>query len=441
MASDEAVPATLRTARLRLRALTNDDVAAVAAVYGDPDTMVTMPWRLLADRDAVRAWIAERLAEATIGLPGFFVVLDPTGAVVGLCGFIPRRERLEIGWAIRHEHWGSGYATEAAAAVLSNGARWSVYAAIRPANLASIRVAEKIGLRFEAETEDEFGALVLYGRGAVVDVRDTGAAGDGVQLDTPAVQRAIDAAAERGGIVRVSRGSYRIGSILLASGVTLRIDPEANLLASDDASDFFPVEQLPYATHADVETSDFRHALLVGEGLRDVTITGGGTIDMQRDRRFGPKPIALRRCAGVEVSSITITNAPNYCVSLLGCDDVLVERVTVRNAFSDGVDPDSCRRVRIRDCDIESDDDALCIKTSLALGAPRACEEVEVTGCRLSSPSNGFKIGTETSGDVRRVDVRDCRIGGVPRPGADPAGLVLASEGGGSRSRASTART
>ena len=206
MASDEAEPATLRTPRLRLRALTHGDDAAVAAVYGDPDTMVTMPWRLLADRDTVRAWIAERLAEATSGSPGFFVVLDHAGTVVGLCGFIPRGERLEIGWAIRHERWGSGYATESAAAVLSEGAAWSVYAAIRPANVASIRVAEKIGLRFEAETEDEFGALVRYAGGAVVDVRDTGAAGDGVKLDTPAVQRAIDVAAERGGIVaRVTR--------------------------------------------------------------------------------------------------------------------------------------------------------------------------------------------------------------------------------------------
>jgi hypothetical protein len=118
-------------------------------------------------------------------------------------------------------------------------------------------------------------------------------------------------------------------------------------------------------------------------------------------------------------------------VSLLGCDDVLVERVTVRDAFSDGIDPDSCRRVRIRDCDVESDDDAVCIKTSLALGAARACEDVVVTGCRLHSPSNGFKIGTETSGDVRHVEVRDCRIGGRPRPGADPDGVVLAQEGGG----------
>jgi polygalacturonase len=56
---------------------------------------------------------------------------------------------------------------------------------------------------------------------------------------------------------------------------------------------------------------------------------------------------------------------------------------------------------------------------------------VTVHDCRLNSPSNGFKIGTETSGDVRSVAVRGCRIEGMPRTGADPAALVLAQEGGG----------
>jgi polygalacturonase len=188
---------------------------------------------------------------------------------------------------------------------------------------------------------------------------------------------------------------------------------------------------LPYPTYADLETSDFQHALLLGDGLRGVTISGEGTIDMQRDARFGPKPIALRRCHDVEVSGITIRSSPNYCVSLGACDDVVIEHVTIRDGFSDGIDPDSCRRVRVDHCDIESDDDALCIKSSLILGEPRACEDVTVRDCRLNSPSNGFKIGTETSGDVRNVDVRGCRIEGTPRVGADPAGLVLAHEGGG----------
>ena len=268
-------------------------------------------------------------------------------------------------------------------------------------------------------------------RRPIFDVRDFGALGDGAHSDTAAIQRAVIEASGERGVVRFTPGRYLSGTVELRSGVTVVLEPEVTVLGSTQPGDFRPVEQLPYATHADHETSDFRHGLFVGDDLHDVTITGSGTIDMQYDTRFGPKPIALRRCVRVEVSGFTIRNAPNYCVSLGACDDVLVEGVTIRDAFSDGIDPDSCRRVRVIGCDIESDDDALCLKSSLILGEPRACGDVVVRGCRLNSPSNGFKIGTETSGDVHTVDVADCRIVGTPRPGADPLGLVSAQEGGG----------
>ena len=268
-------------------------------------------------------------------------------------------------------------------------------------------------------------------RRPTIDVRDFGAIGDGKQLATAALERAVIEASKLGATVLLPTGTYRVGTVPLRSDIRLVIETGATLLASRMIGDFLEHERLPYPTYADLETSDFRHGLLIGDGLHDVTITGDGTIDMQRDARFGPKPIALRRCTGVEISGITIRNSPNYCLSLGACDDVLVEGITIRDGFSDGIDPDSCRRVSIRDCDIESDDDALCIKSSLFLGEPRSCEDVVVRDCRLNSPSNGFKIGTETSGDVRHVDVRGCRIDGTPRTAADPAGLVLAHEGGG----------
>src|SRR5581483_240934 len=100
-------------------------------------------------------------------------------------------------------------------------------------------------------------------------------------------------------------------------------------------------------------TTDFAHALISGRDLQRVAITGAGTIDMHRRRRNGPKPIAFKRCRFVTVRGIRIVRAPNYAVSLGGCDDVLVEGVTIRQAYSDGIDPDCCRRVRIADCDIE----------------------------------------------------------------------------------------
>lgn len=267
--------------------------------------------------------------------------------------------------------------------------------------------------------------------GRVFDPRDYGARGDGQHDDTAGLQGAVDAAARRGGRVRVPRGTWRSGTLRLASRVTVELVTGAVLLASPDEAQFLAREELVYPTYSDVETSDFQHALLFGDGLERVAIVGHGTIDANRTQRFGPKPVSLRRCRHVQVRGITIRNSPNYCVSLGGCDDVAVEGVVIREAFADGIDPDSCRRVRIVGCDVQSDDDAIVLKSSLILGQPRSCENVTVTGCTMRSPSNGFKIGTETSGDFRRISVSTCKINGRPRPNADAAALEATYEGGG----------
>jgi hypothetical protein len=107
---------------------------------------------------------------------------------------------------------------------------------------------------------------------------------------------------------------------------------------------------------------------------------------------------------------------------------VLVEGVTIRAAFADGIDPDCCRRVRIANCDIESDDDALCLKASFLLGVRGATEDVVVTNCRLRSPSNCFKLGTESTGDFRRIVLSNCVFDGTAPPDRDASG---AAEGGG----------
>ncbi len=233
---------------------------------------------------------------------------------------------------------------------------------------------------------------------------------------TEQLQRLIDA----GGHVVVPPGEHVVHTLRLRSGVTLEIPRDAVLLAHRDNRKFDLQERLPWETHADVETSDFAHAVLVGRDLVDVAIVGGGTIRLDRVVRWGPKPIALRGCNRVRVEGITIRGAPNYSVSLGACTDVVVERITIRDALSDGIDPDSCRRVRIADCDIESDDDAICLKSSLFMGEPLPCEDIEVLRCITRSGTNGFKIGTETSGPVRRVRVADCTFDARPRGGRDP---------------------
>jgi polygalacturonase len=107
--------------------------------------------------------------------------------------------------------------------------------------------------------------------------------------------------------------------------------------------------------------------------------------------------------------------------------------VTTRLAYADGIDADNCSRVRITGCEVESDDDAICLKSSLALGRAVSSRDIVVERCRMRSSSNGFKIGTETSGDIRGVRVSDCEVDGRRRDGraARIAGALDSDEGGG----------
>src|SRR5262249_26904766 len=84
----------------------------------------------------------------------------------------------------------------------------------------------------------------------------------------------------------------------------------------------------------------------------------------------------------------------------------------IRNGYSDGIDSDCCRYVRISGCHVESRDDAIVLKASLALGVRRPTREVVVTDCDLVNVRNGLKIGTESSGDFKNIVFRNCRLAG-----------------------------
>ncbi len=252
-----------------------------------------------------------------------------------------------------------------------------------------------------------FACLQGYGtvsEDGVYNVLDYGAAGDGTTKDTLAVQKAIDAChAAGGGTVDFPKGIFLCGSIHLKSNVTLHINTGAVIRASKDEGDFDPYEKLDFENDSDKETSFFHYSLLWGEDVENVAITGRGTVDGNREKRGGPKPIAFKRCRQLAVKDITILNAPNYCISLLGCDFVNIDGVTILNAFCDGIDPDSCSHVRISNCHIESWDDAIVLKSSFSLGELRPTEHVTVTNCVLSTSCNAFKLGTESGGGFRYI--------------------------------------
>ncbi|MCC6793870.1 MAG: glycoside hydrolase family 28 protein [Candidatus Hydrogenedentes bacterium] len=265
---------------------------------------------------------------------------------------------------------------------------------------------------------------------AAINVRDKGATGNGTTNDTAAIQSAIDALGDVGGTVHFDPGVYLSGSLHLRSNVALHLDHGATIKGIPDRAAYDPYEKLDFKNESDEETSFFHHALIWGEDLENIAIYGSGTIDANFTKRKGPKPIALKRCRFVRIEGIRILNAPNYCISMLGTDNVEIDGVTILNAYCDGIDPDSCRNVRISNCHIESWDDAIVPKASFSLGELRSTENITVTNCYLATACNAFKLGTESGGDFKRIAISNCVMDGLKDKRDAVSGIAIESVDG-----------
>ena len=142
----------LETERMRLRPFSHDDVDDLLGIFQDPEAMRYYPG--LKDRDEAQAWIQRALDAYPAGMGLLAAELTETGAFVGQCGLVYQevhgKRETEVGYLFRRRVWGRGLATEAARACVAHGfedlARSRIIALIDPANGASRRVAEKIGL-------------------------------------------------------------------------------------------------------------------------------------------------------------------------------------------------------------------------------------------------------------------------------------------------------
>jgi polygalacturonase len=233
-----------------------------------------------------------------------------------------------------------------------------------------------------------------------------GARGNGESLDTQAIQTAIDTAHRNGGgTVRFPAGRYLSGLLALRSNVSLWLDNGAVLTMAPDDRAFAPA-------NTEREGIAYRAALLAGENVESVAVWGEGSIECNRTRRGGPKPIALLRSKRVSLRGISIRNSPNYTISLLGCEDVTIDGINIYNGWADGIDPDCSRRVRISNCFVESVDDAICLKASGQMGERIATEGVAVTNCVLRTASIHFKCGTESCRDFSNIVLANCTFHG-----------------------------
>ncbi|MCX8064556.1 MAG: glycoside hydrolase family 28 protein [Candidatus Hydrogenedentes bacterium] len=265
-----------------------------------------------------------------------------------------------------------------------------------------------------------------------LNVKDFGAIADGSTLNTVNLQKAIDKASKEGRTLLIPSGVYLTGSLHLRSNLSIHLEPNAIILGSQKVENYDPYEELGFPNDADKETSFFHHSLMWGEDVENIVITGYGVIDSNFTQRGGPKTLAFKRCKNIKIEGITIRNSPNYAISLLGCSQVIIDKVQILNAHADGIDPDCCQFVFISNCRIESFDDAIVPKSSFSLGYRLPCTDIVVTNCYLSTKCNGFKLGTESGSDFKRITVSNCVIKGFG-DGHRPviSGVALESVDGG----------
>jgi [ribosomal protein S5]-alanine N-acetyltransferase len=162
----------LETNRLVLRNLVLADAADLYRIYSDPETMKFMgkaPDSVAEERSHIQSHIAHHYEKYGVGL--WATVLKENNRLIGRCGLMRKQiegvEEVEIAYLLDREYWGKGLATEAAEAIVMHGyAKYGckrIVAVIHPQNVASIRVIEKIRMKYERDVEyGEIGKVALY---------------------------------------------------------------------------------------------------------------------------------------------------------------------------------------------------------------------------------------------------------------------------------------
>ncbi|HSH95680.1 MAG TPA: glycosyl hydrolase family 28 protein [Roseimicrobium sp.] len=260
-----------------------------------------------------------------------------------------------------------------------------------------------------------FTPSVIAAAGTVIDATKAGAIGDGTTLNTASIQKAIDnCAAGGGGTVHFPAGRYLTGTIQIKSNITLRLAKDATLLGSTDIADYLNLD--PFL---DGPGDPMGHALVVAVDAKNVGIEGEGTIDGQgRELRakqdpYKKRPFLVRwvRCTRVKVKDVHLTHPGAWTLNFFQSKEILVEGVTIRTQNSgvnnaDGIDLDSCQDAVITRCDIQTGDDAFCLKSTSLVPT----RNIKATNLTLSTWCNAIKLGTESIGGFENISVSNCRV-------------------------------
>ena len=271
---------------------------------------------------------------------------------------------------------------------------------------------------------------------------------DGVTDCTAALRSVIEECSKAGGgKVIVPAGTYLTGPIHLKNNVNLEVSEGATIKFSQNPKDYLPVV---FSRWEGVELFNYSPFIYAFD-QQNIAITGKGTLDGQsdnehwwpwktsgrtdrntlfemaekgipvKDRVFGdghylrPQFIQPYRCQNVLVEGVTIKNSPMWEIHPVLCRNVIVQNVSISShgPNNDGCDPESCTDVLIKDCNFDTGDDCIAIKSGRnadgrRLNAPT--ENIIVQGCRMKDGHGGITVGSEISGGVRNLFAENCKL-------------------------------
>jgi len=252
------------------------------------------------------------------------------------------------------------------------------------------------------------------GTEVIINVRDYGAVGDGVTVDTKAIQAAIDAAPENAEVL-VPEGEYLISTIYLKSDMTLNIDEGALLKGVEDYREYdsFKTEEdyhmydsgMGGPNENSAYTPEWSRAMIFCQNLENVVITGEGVIDgcdvfnpNGEESMRGPHTIFIASCYNMVIDEIKITRSGNYAINVLSSDNLVFNDLCISGGW-DGIHMRGVEDVVISDCDFKTGDDSI---------AGGNWTNLLVSDCHINSSCNGFRMFFPSSDVV----VNDCEFYG-----------------------------
>lgn len=311
-------------------------------------------------------------------------------------------------------------------------------------------------------------SLSIVSKADIINIRGFGAKADGKTSNTTVIKKAIDKlSANGGGTLFFPAGTYLTGPIVLKSNITIDIEAGAIIKFTDDMSEYTPFVEMRYEGVVMKSFSPLFYAYeqenitIKGEGTIDgngekwwygtFTLEGahkddafreelegyqqmwekenpGFTVEENSDwkrtlgkRFFRPSLIQPYKCKDFKVDGVTIINSPFWTINPEFCENVSILGVTINNPDApntDGINPSSCRNVIIANCHITVGDDCITLKSGRDLQGRQyatPCENITITNCVMLAGHGGVVIGSEMSGDVRKVTISNCVFDGTDR--------------------------